>query len=285
MGIYWVLGEEGQVYGPADAEQIRAWVDEGRITTATQLQADGSGEWRPLSVFPEFAGPLHTEGAPSQAADFPRPGPTDEEIRGRDYVVRFSEAIDRGWRVVMDNFWFFVGVMALLTVICLAATIPYVGFIAGLIVSPAVTAGFWWICIKRMRGQPADIGDLFAGFRGQMWLHLCLGSLVSSIFIGLGVVCCIVPGIYLSTALMFTAPLIIDRKMEFWPAMMLSLKMVHKHWWAVFGFSLLVGLIVMAGVFVCGVGILVSVPVASCAMALVYDDIFCALPVRQPARA
>ncbi|MFH1732579.1 MAG: hypothetical protein ABIF82_13145 [Planctomycetota bacterium] len=104
-----------------------------------------------MSAFAEFAGALHTEGAPSQPPDFPRPGPTDEETRARDYVVRFGEAIDRGWRVVMDNFWFFVGVTAVHTVICLAAGfIPYVGIIAAVIVNPVVMAGFWWICIKRM---------------------------------------------------------------------------------------------------------------------------------------
>ena len=41
---------------------------------------------------------------------------------------------------------------------------------------------------------------------------------------------CILPGIYLGVAWIFTEALVIDKKLEFWPAMELSRKVVSRHW-------------------------------------------------------
>ncbi len=270
MSTYWVSGTDRQVYGPATVEQILGWIDEGRIEPRTQIQLDGSGQWQPASAFPELA-----EAFGFAAAEPPPGGPTDQEILARDYRVRIGDAVSAGWRVVMDNFGLFVGAVAVQIGISFAASfVPYVGFIVSMIVNPAVTAGLWWICIKKMRGQPAEIGDMFAGFRKEYWGHLIVASLLSSIFIFAGFICLILPGFYLAAALVFAPPLIIDRKMQFWDAIVLSIKMVHKHWWAVFWASIVVGVVAMLGVFVFCVGVLVSAPVGMCAFAVVYNDIF-----------
>jgi len=39
----------------------------------------------------------------------------------------------------------------------------------------------------------------------------------------------------------FTLALIIDKQMAFWPAMKAGWTMVHKHWWYVFGLSIVDG--------------------------------------------
>jgi uncharacterized membrane protein len=69
-------------------------------------------------------------------------------------------------------------------------------------------------------------------------------------------------------------PLIIDRRVQFWPAMEMSRKVVNKHWWGIFGFSFLLGLLNLAGVILCFVGILVTAPVSMCAIAYAYSQIF-----------
>ena len=61
--MYKILGADQQEYGPASADQIRQWIAEGRVTGQTQVQAEGSSEWRSLSALNEFAAALAARAA------------------------------------------------------------------------------------------------------------------------------------------------------------------------------------------------------------------------------
>jgi hypothetical protein len=54
--MYKIIGADGKEYGPITAEQLRQWVAEGRVNAQTQVLAEGSADWQPLSQFPELAG-------------------------------------------------------------------------------------------------------------------------------------------------------------------------------------------------------------------------------------
>jgi len=52
--MFKIIGADGREYGPVAVAQLRAWVTEGRADAQTLAQAEGSGEWKPLSAYPEF---------------------------------------------------------------------------------------------------------------------------------------------------------------------------------------------------------------------------------------
>jgi membrane-anchored glycerophosphoryl diester phosphodiesterase (GDPDase) len=79
---------------------------------------------------------------------------------------------------------------------------------------------------------------------------------------------------YLSTNWIFTLPLIMDKQMDFWPAMQTSWKMVNKHWWQVFGLIVLMGLLNIAGLLACCVGIFFTIPIGLGAWMYAYETIF-----------
>ncbi len=85
-------------------------------------------------------------------------------------------------------------------------------------------------------------------------LPLLLYSVVSSIFISVGFILLIIPGLYLLVGYLFTTWLIVDRGLDFWPAMELSRKTVHKHLFEVFGFFLLLCLLNFGGLLLLGSG-------------------------------
>ena len=85
---------------------------------------------------------------------------------------------------------------------------------------------------------------------------------------------CMIPVTYLTVNWQFTLALIIDKQMTFSAAMQASWKMVHKHWWQVFGLTIVVGLVSVAGLIGCCVGILVTIPIGMAAMMLAYETIF-----------
>ena len=89
-----------------------------------------------------------------------------------------------------------------------------------------------------------------------------------------GLVCFLLPGIYLAVAWAFTLMLIADQGLDFWPAMGLSRKVISKHWWKFLWFFIVLGVIELAGLLVCVVGIFVAAPIAMAALAYAYEDIF-----------
>ena len=80
-------------------------------------------------------------------------------------------------------------------------------------------------------------------------------------------------GIY-ACFITFVGLLILDKQLDFWPAMELSRKVVTKHWWSVFGLVLLGCVVALAGVLACGVGFFVTLPLAQAATVYAYEDIF-----------
>jgi len=85
---------------------------------------------------------------------------------------------------------------------------------------------------------------------------------------------CSIPMIYLSVSLIFALPLIIDKDLDFLPAMGTSWRMVSKHWFMVLGLSLLVGLVTMSGLLGCCIGILFTIPIGYGALMCAYETIF-----------
>lgn len=85
---------------------------------------------------------------------------------------------------------------------------------------------------------------------------------------------CLLPVTYLSVNWQFTLPLIVDKQLPFWTAMKTSWKMVHRHWWQVFGLTVVIGLVSASGVLGCCIGVLFTIPIGIAAMIIAYETIF-----------
>jgi hypothetical protein len=192
------------------------------------------------------------------------------EYLRRGVVIDIGRAVSRGWALVRDNMGVLVGATALGWIITLgAACVPVLGWAVGIV----LVGGLDYMFIRRIRGDAVQVGDVFAGFN-LAFLHLTLAGLVKALLTSLGFMLCILPGIYLGVGYVFALPLVIDKKMEFWPAMEVSRRVVHRHWWSVFALVIVLALIAGAGFLVCIVGVFVTVPVASASLMYVYEDLF-----------
>jgi len=116
--------------------------------------------------------------------------------------------------------------------------------------------------MQQMQNNPAEMQNL-------------LPQLVSAFASALPILLvCMVPVTYLQTCWLFTLPLIADKGMNFGDAMRASWKMVNKHWWQVFGLTVLVGLVTMSGILGCCIGVLFTAPIGVAAMMCAYETIF-----------
>jgi hypothetical protein len=192
------------------------------------------------------------------------------EYLRRGAVIDIGSAVSRGWALVRDNMGLLIGASVLGWLITIGlAFVPVVGWVVGFV----LLGGLDYMIIRRIRGEAVQIGDVFAGFN-LAFLHLALAGLVKWLLTSLGFMLCILPGIYLAVAYVFALPLVIDKKMEFWPAMEVSRQVVHRHWWSIFALGIVLWIIACVGFLVCFVGALVTIPVASAALMYVYEDLF-----------
>lgn len=57
MATYRIIGADGKEYGPVSTDQLRQWINEGRVDGATRVLVENSLQWMPLASIPGFVPP------------------------------------------------------------------------------------------------------------------------------------------------------------------------------------------------------------------------------------
>ena len=206
-----------------------------------------------------------------------------DAIVNREYRVNIGNYFSNGWDLFKQYAVPFVGYFVLTMLIAGALSVlPYPlgidfseerrgGGIVANILSPVLSAGMFIVAFKLEKGQSVTFSDFFRGFNN--FLQIFLVNLVAGLLTAIGILLLIIPGVYLAVSYFFAMPMVIEKRFDFWTALETSRKLVTKQWFSIFGFSLLVGLLNVAGALLCGVGLLVTVPWSICTIVSAYTDI------------
>ncbi len=253
--MYTIIGADEKEYGPVAAEVLCQWIADGRANGSTRARIEGSTEWKTLADFSDFTAVLATKSGPPlmtvDAAGLPL-----EEIISRAESLDIGSCLGRSFALFQRNFLLLAGSTMLVMFLNVATSlilgmIPFIGGFIASAVGGIFNAGLMWLFLLRVRGEAAGVGDAFAGF-SRNGLQLMLASLVIGLLTPIAFLCCLVPGIYLMVAWMFTLPVAVDKQLDFWPSMELSRKVATKHWWSLFALIVITGLISMAVPVLCG---------------------------------
>jgi hypothetical protein len=223
-------------------------------------------------------------------------------VIGTNRTLDLGQAIGRGWEVVGANFALAVGGTALWTVCFLLGLIPCFGLLPRALVNATLQAGVYRLMLKLHRGEPAEFSDAFSPFStsyvqlllfGLLWVvvvficylpqyvlsgpaNLLARSGADGAFL-LPQVSCLVTLpllLYAAASWVFAPLLIVDKGLDFWPAMELSRKVSAKHFLPVVGLVVLCGLMMFAGTIALCLGLFVAAPFALASIAVAYDDLF-----------
>jgi len=273
------------------------------------------GKWVCAACKPLFVQRLK-EGAPLLVAAGPTV--TEAHILQREFRIEIGDCLTRAWKIfsaqpglvigaTMLSGLVFLGLWIVSTIIGLV--IPFGGQIIMMICSGPLIGGLIWFYLRLARGEPAQVGDIFAGFRRQ-FTQLFLTSFVQGLInlacmipIGIAMVLVFIPFsarsrpvaamavalvvaivagllvalaaiLFVTTIWTFSMMLIVDKGYRFWPAMQLSRKLVMKRFWMTLAFLLVAGIIMSAGMFACLIGMLVTVPLYYAMKVFLYEDNF-----------
>ncbi len=245
MVNYTIIGGDGQQYGPVSAGELRQWIAEGRLNGQSLIQAEGQTEWKALSTFPEFATALQGQGAAPPPIVSPSVGTSGslDEILAREPQVRIGQCLAYGWRFLGGNPGLVIGGVLIAWLPNLLATVArqvpkvgpmlsLLGAVLYLLISGILFGGLYRACLLRMRGENLGVGNVFDGFK-LCAVQLLLAGVLTKILTQLGFLVCALPGLYLMVAWFFTLPLVADKRLDFWPAMELSRRVVTRIWFEV----------------------------------------------------
>ncbi|MEO4046086.1 hypothetical protein AAFN46_03210 [Pseudomonas sp. CAU 1711] len=137
-------------------------------------------------------------------------------------------------------------------------------------------AGFNMIGIRQAAGQPLRFAEIFSHFNRT--LPLLGAGILMTIVTAIGFVLFVLPGIYLSIALMLTIPLVVERKLSPWQAMMVSCKAINQHWFKVFFLFVAMNIVVWISMLPLGIGLIWTLPMFIVMIGVLYNRIFGVLP-------
>jgi uncharacterized membrane protein len=176
--------------------------------------------------------------------------------------VRAGHWVDEGWQMVKADIGTFMLLMIVFVV--LNAMVP-------MILQGPLIAGFQIFCMKKILNRRTDFADLFKGF--NFFVPTLVASLLIGLFTFCGTLVCIIPGLVVAAMFKFTYLFIVDKRMDFWPAMQASHAVVKTDYFGFTMFLLLMLLVDLLGLLCCIVGLLITVPVTVAAITVAYKEI------------
>ena len=167
-----------------------------------------------------------------------------------------------GWRLVTGDLVNYI-LITLVTII--------IGGAVPMILQGALTAGMHIFTMKKLTGRQAEFADLFKGF--NFFIPTLVATLVIGVFTFAGTLLCIIPGLVVAAMYKFTYLFIVDKRMDFWPAMQASHAIVKQDYFGFTMFLLAAVGVNLLGVLCCAVGLLVTIPMTFAAITVAYQEI------------
>ena len=183
--------------------------------------------------------------------------------------------------------------------------------LCSMVIGGPLMAGLYVVYLRVIRGEAPPLGSVFDGFR-KMFGHLFLGQWVAGILafvpllagilvlffsVGLTVIMGLVKGsaswptfevlapglalfllgvpvsIFLTVNWMFSLPMILDQRLDFWTAMKRSGRQVRRHWWSCLALLVVMSILNFAGALCCLVGLVVTMPISMLVLMCAYETV------------
>jgi hypothetical protein len=223
------------------------------------------------------------------------------------------DCIARSFTLWKNHFLSLVGVTCLMMIIQMAiGFVPVLGSLSGVLLSGVFNGGLYYYYLGKMRGQPRDIGDIFAGF-SKAFVPLMLANLIMTLIffvvlmpffgpfffvIGKAVlsgglqpgelppmsgaaigfmVLGLIPLLYLSISWLFTFMLVIDRGLGPWTAMEVSRRVIGRRWFSMLVLVICATILGMLGLLGLFIGVIFTLPLIFGSVLYAYEDL-CAPP-------
>jgi uncharacterized membrane protein len=135
-----------------------------------------------------------------------------------------------------------------------------------------MVAGLVGFALDIVDGKPADIARIFKPFKNLG--NNLIGSLASNLAIYIGLILCIIPGVYLLGRLCFTNILITEENLPAGEAIRIGWEKMAPFVWPMAGLYIVASIVSGLGFILCCIGVLITIPFLYTVLALQYRTLF-----------
>jgi uncharacterized membrane protein len=185
------------------------------------------------------------------------PAPYNSESRPESGLP-IGDLLRMGWNTLWLNP---VPPVLYALIVCLAMgvwIIPLLGQIVGAILLGPLLGGFFIGLGRQARGEKPELVDFFAGL--NMFVPLMLVGLMGLLFTSIGFFLLFIPGLYLIVSYQFSLFFASNKLFGWWDALEASRKMITPRWFEFFGLFLVLLVMNIAGLWLLGIGVLITLP-------------------------
>jgi hypothetical protein len=190
--------------------------------------------------------------------------------------VKLGKWIEEGFNLYKKSF----GTLVLASVIALVLSAITIGILTGPMIAGLIIVALQFL--RKEEPRP-DAGRVFRGFNYFLnsflfmviWgLAILMGSFILALFPVIGQLLSLFFAYSAQAFLMFGLYLIVDQQMNFWPASLESIQTVKTNFWPFLGLSAIASIIGSIGALAFGIGIVLTIPIQVCILAVAYQEIF-----------
>ncbi|HRI16726.1 MAG TPA: DUF4339 domain-containing protein [Verrucomicrobiota bacterium] len=306
----WFYVRDHQIVGPIEPEEFNARVDEGVIGPDTLVWGEGLATWTPWS---QVQPPVQSASAapPFGTRDV-------SVSVGQIWPVAWEWFQRQPWKVIglIIGTTLLIALVELAS-LALNFILPVASSLAAALVVGPLQTGVLLMLLVWIRGGRLELATVWRCFGPRYW-PLALGQMVLQVVftvVGLITAVGLVPMLlvaykigqdpeslppaialsalliggavgmvgvivyfYLAVAWLFAPLLILDKGLDFWPAMKLSRRIAYLHPWGFSWFLLVVSTFAFAGILLFGIGLAVTLPLGALMLVLAYEQQFGDLP-------
>ena len=190
--------------------------------------------------------------------------------------VKINEWLVEGFHVYKENFGVLLAASALTVILSILT--------AGILAGPLM-AGLALMALRLYDRTENEVtaGNIFQGFRYFLPAFLFfliwgygvgIASTLLNLIPLLGQAGTLILAFGVFSLTMFGLFLIVDNKRAFWPASTGSIQVVLTNLWPFLGFGALTLVVGQIGIVLCGIGLIFTLPLQFCILAVAYREIF-----------
>lgn len=153
-------------------------------------------------------------------------------------------------------------------------TLTWLIYIVSSVLSTIFVIGVIFIALKISNKEAVNMNSDFKIF-SKYWVSMFCITLLMLVFIAIGFVFLILPGIYL--AIGYTLAywiLLVHPEAAYWDILEASRKIVNRHWFKFFFLNIILGIIIFISIIPLGIGLIWTLPLCSFVYAIIFKKIF-----------
>jgi len=160
--------------------------------------------------------------------------------------LRPFELLREGWRLVKPHYiWVILWILSVATLLAVFSRLPWVGGLGLFLMLCVGNSGLTWFLLRAAHGERVSYKTFLEPVRQQPGQVIALHAIAMGLVL-LGLVCLIVPGLYLLVVFELSLPLLLTQDLSPWQALVRSRQEVRRQLGDFIMLS--VGLVVLNGI-------------------------------------